>query len=538
MLSLHVAPVAPSSFTEAVVRFAGMQGSRNGKSPERRRLLPGAAVWLLAWIAMFLLDGHIDLGNQALILILAAAVAALWLPRAVSMAVCALAVLAFNFSFVPPRGTFAVGLEQHVLLLITMLAVSWLIALMVERQRRLAETERMHRARAEQLRALGEALRDAEDPLARAPLLQSTLAQMSGAPATLLVLSKPPSDDVNARDVPLVGEASPEERVALWLCMRQDAMTGGTGAVEQPVRWYIPMRGRSANYGAALIRFPSLPPDASASREHAQALCDQMGLAIERSVALHAAHSAQEAAQAQALRNTLLAAIAHDHRTPLATIMGAGSSLLEQSERLSPEQRKRLAATIVDEATQLARLTENTLQLARLDAPHASLNSDWESVEELVGTVARRVRQRDPARRLAISVEGNLPLLRCDAVLLVQLLDNLVDNAFKHGGGDVQLQAIRRGDHLVFSVQDRGPGVPDAWRARIFDAFQRVPDQQAAHSQRGAGVGLTVCRAIARAHKGELTLRDRPGGGACFEVSLPVEQPPADRGPDEAGVRP
>jgi two-component system, OmpR family, sensor histidine kinase KdpD len=500
--------------------------------------LLGAAAWLLAWAAMFLLDGHIDLGNQALILILAAAVAALWLPRLVWMAVCALAVLAFNFSFVPPRGTFAVGLEQHVLLLITTLAVSWLIALMVERQRRLAETERMHRARAEQLRELGEALRDADDPLARAPLLQATLAEMSGAPATLLVLSKPPSDDLDARDLPLVGEASPEERVALWLCMRQSAMTGGSAAAERPVEWYIPMRGRSASYGAALIRFPSLPTDASASRDHAQALCDQMGLAIERYVALRAAFAAEEAAQAQALRNTLLAAIAHDHRTPLATILGAGSSLLEQSERLSPEQRNRLAATIVDEATQLARLTENMLQLARLDAQHASLNTDWESVEELVGTVARRVRQRDPERRLAIAVAGSLPLLRCDAVLLVQLLDNLVDNAFKHGGGQVRLEAVRREDHIIFSVQDRGPGVPEAWRTRIFDAFQRVPDLQAAHSQRGAGVGLTVCRAIARAHRGELSFHERAGGGACFELSLPIEPAPASAAPDDAGILP
>ncbi|MGB2815937.1 MAG: ATP-binding protein [Burkholderiaceae bacterium] len=510
-----------------------MQGSRDGKAPERRRLLLGATAWLLAWIAMFLLDGHIDLGNQALILILAAAVAALWLPRPVSMAVCAFAVLAFNFSFVPPRGTFAVGLEQHVLLLITTLVVSWLIALMVERQGRLAETERMHRARAEQLRGLGEALRDADDPLTRASMLQSTLAQMSGAPATLLVLSKPPSDDDNARDVPLVGEASPDERVALWLCMRQAAMTGGTGAPEYPVRWYIPMRGRGANYGAALIRFPSPPSDASTSREHAQALCDQMGLALERYAALRAAFSAQEAAQAQALRNTLLAAIAHDHRTPLATILGAGSSLLEQSDRLSPEQRRRLAATIVDEATQLARLTENTLQLARLDAQHASLNSDWESVEELVGTVARRVRQRDPERKLAVAVEGSLPLLRCDAVLLVQLLDNLVDNAFKHGGGDVELRAFQRGHHVVISVQDRGTGVPEAWRARIFDAFQRVPGPRAAHSQRGAGVGLTVCSAIARAHGGELNFHARDGGGACFELSLPIEAVPAHLRPNE-----
>ena len=97
----------------------------------------------------------------------------------------------------------------------------------------------------------------------------------------------------------------------------------------------------------------------------------------------------------------------------------------------------RLAATILNEARQLARLTDNTLQLARLDAQAAALRPDWESVEELVGTVVRRMRQRDAKRPVKIALEPGLPLLRCDAVLLVQLLDNLLDNAFKHGGDDV-----------------------------------------------------------------------------------------------------
>lgn len=503
--------------------FEGMEASRVPPRSDPKRLQHGAAAWLVAWALMTLLDGHIDLGNQALILVLAAAVAALWLPLAVSMSACALAVLAFNFFFVPPRWTFAVGLEQHVLLLVTMLAVSWLIALLVERQRRLAAAERMLRARAEQLHGLGEALRDAADPVSRAPLLQAALQDLTGAPASLLLLPEAPADRDDPRHVPLVGDASPEERVALWLCMRQPAVSGGTGASDEPLKWYVPIRGRNANFGAALVRLPTPPSSASAPRQHAQALCDQMGLALERASAERAARAARDATQAQALRNTLLAAIAHDHRTPLATILGAGSSLLEQADRLSAEQRMRLAATIVDEATQLARLTDNTLQLARLDAQPAALRTDWESLEELVGTVVRRVRQRDAGREVKVVLEPALPLLRCDAVLLVQLIDNLVDNAFKYGGGDVELRASRRGDRVVLAVQDRGPGVPPVWRNRIFEAFQRAPTATGAETPRGAGVGLAVCRAIARAHGGELALCDRPDGGASFELSLPIE---------------
>lgn len=506
-----------------------MSTSSAGREVGRRALAAwrGVLVWAGAWLAMVALDGHIDLGNQALILVLAAALAALWLPAIVSMVACAAAVMAFNFAFVPPRGQFSVDLQQHALLLVTMLAVSWLIALMVERQRRLAGNERRERKRAEQLRGLGEALRDSEDPATRGQLLQSALAEMTGAPATLLLLPEPPSDTLDPQSVPILGEATPEERVALWLCLREPAILGRRDAANEAGSWYMPIRGRNANFGAALVRRAGSRDDPDEARAHVQALCDQMGLALERSSALRAAAAASDAARAQALRNTLLAAIAHDHRTPLATILGAGSSLLQQSEKLSPEQRARLAATIVDEATQLARLTDNTLQLARLDAPGLALHRDWESVEEIVGTVVRRRRQRGPESDLAISLEPGLPLVRCDAVLLVQLLDNLVDNAFKYGGGWVRVRAFRRDDRVVIAVDDDGPGVPEAWRSRIFDAFQRAPAFGRAEAARGAGVGLAVCRAIARAHGGELALRDRPEGGSTFEVALPVEAVPA-----------
>jgi two-component system sensor histidine kinase KdpD len=128
---------------------------------------PAAVVWLLAWLAMALLDGHIDLANQALILVVAAALAALWLPALVSMIACAVAVLAFNFSFVPPRGTFTVDLQQHTVLLITMLAVSWLIALLMARQRKLAVDARIQFQRAEQLRTQRSVARCPDRPSAR-----------------------------------------------------------------------------------------------------------------------------------------------------------------------------------------------------------------------------------------------------------------------------------------------------------------------------------------------------------------------------------
>jgi len=510
------------------------------EAPRQRRqstYWPAAVVWLLAWLAMGLLDERVDISNQALILVLAAALAALWLPAVVSMVVCAVAVMTFNFSFVPPRGTFTVDLHQHVLLLITMLAVSWLIALLMARQRRLAVDAQVQFQRAEQLRDFGEALRDAAEPRSCAPLLQQALSGLAAAPSSMLLLPDMPGD-VNRLDVCVaLGPMTAAEKSDLWTALRESReLIHGIDRLPDRRAWYLPMRGRTASFGAARLPMPAEPFDAAQLRSQAQALCDQMGLALERVDALRSAAAAREAAQTQALRNTLLAAISHDHRTPLATILGAASSLHDQSERLAPEQRRRLAAIIVDEATQLARLTDNTLQLARLDTPGLALHKDWESVEEVVGTVLRRLRQRGATRRVKSQLEPGLPLLRCDAVLLVQLLENLVDNAFKYGGDleQVEIQARREGDRLVLAVCDRGPGVPPEWRARIFDSFQRVPDARVqpgdaeATARRGAGVGLAVCRAIARAHGGDLTFLPRAHGGSRFECSLPLDLPPDD----------
>jgi two-component system, OmpR family, sensor histidine kinase KdpD len=494
----------------------------------RRRGVYALLVWAFAWSLMLALDHMLDLANLALLLVLASAIAGLWLRPAASALACAAAVLAFNWTFVPPRGTFSVDLRQHVWLLGAMLGVGWIVAALVARQRALAQSEQRAAAQARQLRAMGDALRDSDEPQSRGPALQEALAALAAEPVSLLMLrdALPARDDAQAAT--WLGAPDADVSAGLWLATRQAAALGpGTGRHEDQPYWYLPLRARGAAYGAAQL--PARNNSDEDVRAHAQALCDQMGLALERTQALRAAAQAREQAQAQQVRNALLAAIAHDHRTPLATILGAASSLIDQDALLSREQRRRLAASIVEEADRLARLTDNTLQLARLDAPGLALALDWESAEELVGTAIARVRRHDPQRRLRSRVEPNLPLLRCDAVLMVQMLINLLDNALKYGAPDapVELLVRRIGDELMFAVRDRGPGVPPALRERIFDVFQRGESNDAAHS--GSGIGLALCRAVARVHGGRLTLRARHHGGTSFECFVPlIAAPPGE----------
>ena len=509
-------------------------------TPEMRlsRAWPAALAWAAGWAALVLVDGHVDLANLAMLLVLSSAVASLWLPVWASLLSNTAALLAFNWSFVPPRGTLAIDLRQHALLLGTMLVVNSIIAALMAAQRRQARLARRHAAQAEQLRQWGDTLRDAIDPLAQVGALHAALGGLSGGPVAVLALKDraPPTDDDGA--ALRVGETDADQIAGLWHCLRQGQPLGpGTGRYEDLADWYLPLRGRGLSLGAAVLRGHGIERADPHLRDHAQALCDQLGLALQRALAGREAQGAREQAQDQGVRNALLAAISHDYRTPLATIMGAASSLQGQGERLSAEQRQRLAQSIVDETTQLSRLTDNTLQLARLDAPGVALRCDWESAEEIVGAALRQARRRDATRRVRARLEPGLPLLWCDAMLMSQLLDNLVDNALKYSPPEAPVEIlVRRQDgQVVLAVLDRGPGIAPGWRERVFEVFHRgaeaMPGAAPARTDTptarpGAGVGLAVCRAIARAHGGELRLRARGHGGCAFECVLPVRQPP------------
>jgi len=373
------------------------------------------------------------------------------------------------------------------------------------------------------LREFGDLMRDADRPDVHAHQLLQALSDMAGLPTAALLRPACGEPDI------VLGEPDANALAGLQLCADSGRALGpGTDHHAGEPDLYLPLRGRDEALGAVTLRglgTARLAPDYLA---HAQALCDQMGLALQRRCVQDEARRAGELAETQSTRNAMLAAISHDYRTPLATIMGSASALQTQGERLTHAQRQELAGRIVDETARLVRLTDNTLQLARLGAPGVALRSDWESAEEIVGAALRRVRRRPDGERVKARIEPELPLLWCDAALMSQLLDNLVDNALKYSPRDaaVELVVRRLGCEAMFAVRDRGPGIDPAWRERVFDAFQR--GDLAAFSQRppGAGVGLAVCRAIAEAHGGSLSLRSRGHGGCSFEFRLPLRAAP------------
>lgn len=456
----------------------------------------------------FALDHDVSLTSQSMLYVLAVVLAAYALPWLPSVLCAVTAVTALNFFFVPPRWTFAVDSEDHLIGLFSMLLVALVISHLASALRSKTALANANAQRAWQLQQLATALAEAATPHAAAELGRNALAQAFAGPCVLVL-----SADV---------DGMAELRDGLHCCMREAAVLGpGTGRWPGLDAWYLPLGDKTLMFGAVCIQ--SVRADDEAGRDHAQALCALLAQALARLQMAQSMHVAQQESQRQQLQSTFLAAISHDLRTPLAAVVGAASSLQTQRDKLSDAEQQRLLTSIVDEASYLSTVTENTLQLVRLSSTTLDIRPDWESVQEVVGAVLARVRQRDPQRRIQSRVPGDLPLVRVDAVLLAQLLSNLLDNALKYSDGAIDLVAKTHDGGVELSVKDRGPGIADAEMATLFEPYARS-DRAGPH---GAGLGLALCRAIAQAHHATLTVRQRRGGGCSVTLSLPAVAQPA-----------
>lgn len=246
----------------------------------------------------------------------------------------------------------------------------------------------------------------------------------------------------------------------------------------------------------------------------------QTALAVERAVAATAARDAELRAQTEQMRSSLLSAVSHDLRTPLASITGAATSLLSQSEHLAPATQRELLESIAEEAGRLERLVNNLLEITRLESGGVELHRDGHPLEEIAGAALTRLEPSLAQRPVITSFPADLPLVLVGDVLLTQLFVNLVENAVKYSPprSPIEIAARSDRDEIVIEVKDRGSGFAAGDERRVFEKFYRGKGMDA----RGAGLGLAICRAIVLAHSGSIAAENRPGGGAVLRIRLPA----------------
>ena len=478
-----------------------------------RPVRDGAVALLLltaATIANLLMDRHTTLTSEAMVYVLAIVLASYAVSRTAAVLAALAAVVCLNFFFIEPRYTLQVDAQENATALMAMLGVALVISHLAAISRRETESARLNERRARQLQELATALSGSSLPGEVHVLAQQSLARAFAGPCVVALMGQ--HNELRVQD------DQQELRDGMHACIREASVLGpGTGRWPGLDAWYLPLMSGRHISGAACVR--NVHARDIGGLEHAQAICALVGQALWRMKLAASMHAAEEQSQWHKAQNTFLAAISHDFRTPLGSIMAAASALEMQRHKLPDREQQRLLGSIVGEAGHLATLTENTLQLVRLENA-GELAFDWQSVEEIVGAVLGRVRARDVSRRIRSQVPAGLPLIKGDAVLLTQLLENLLDNALKYSADIIDLTVSQDVDHISLAVHDRGDGIAAGDDLSIFEPFRRSDRS----GKRGTGLGLAVCRAIARAHGGELTRVPRHGGGSSFVLRLPVEQ--------------
>ncbi|QDL53814.1 ATP-binding protein [Rhodoferax aquaticus] len=473
--------------------------------------------WLAALLILggataigFLADTHTSLTNQAMVYVLAVVFAAYALRWEQSVACAVGAVGAFNFFFVPPRWTFEVASHDHLLTVGAMLLVALLVNHLVAKLRDETFAARINETRALQLQTLAQVLSNTESQEEVIAEGIRSLDQAFTGTNTLLVCTE-------QGELAIPSEISVHDMDGLRCCMREKAVLGpGTGRWPGLDAWFIPLFAHETLQGAARIA-PALAAD-SPGRAHAQALCALIAQALHRLQMQTTLLQAKTQADRQQIQSTYVAAISHDLRTPLAALVGSASALQTQYHKLSQAGKDRLLEAIVREARYLNQVSENTLQLLQLENAPKAIRKDWQSMEEVVGAVLTRIRAQDTTRRIHCTVAPGIPLVQADAVLLAQLISNLLENALKYSDQTIELVVAADAGNLVLLVKDRGPCIPPEKYQAIFEPYSRN-DQS---GQRGTGLGLALCKAIAQAHGGTLGLRRRAHTGNTFVFTMPL----------------
>jgi two-component system sensor histidine kinase KdpD len=296
---------------------------------------------------------------------------------------------------------------------------------------------------------------------------------------------------------------------------------------------YIPLNGSTGTIGILVlepvdVRSISLPEQ----RQLLDTFVNLIIHALERAKLAEQAKNAILKMQAETLRNSLLSSISHDLRTPLATIVGAASTLETDEERLTKDSRRKLVSAISEEAQRMSELTTKILEMARLEAGEVLLNRQWYAPEEIVGSALRRLDKKLKNRQVNVHMADNLVLVHVDAVLLQQVMVNLLDNADKYSpaGLPIDISVVTTPFNLSITVADRGQGIPEDLQQKIFDKFFRIHMESA---QSGVGLGLSICRAIVEAHGGEIQVTNRSGGGSMFQLHIPILECPPTIDPEE-----
>jgi two-component system, OmpR family, sensor histidine kinase KdpD len=444
-----------------------------------------------------------------------------------------LSFFVYNFFFIPPIYTFTIAEPYELLALVIFLVVAVISSALAGRVR---EQAKIAAIRVRAMRRLYEFTRRLSGLATLDSVAEGAASEIHaslGRPVVVLL--------AQGDDIALTAAWPPEDALdaaamtaARWAYNHVEPAGADTGTLPIIPWYFVPLRSGSKSLGVVgLSKDKDAPPLDSEARALLTTLVEQTAAALDRASLARDMVSAKTATETERVRNTLLASVSHDFRTPLSSILGSATSLIDYGDQLDAAAKKDLLGQIKKEAEDLDEMVRNLLAITRIDAGALELRRDWIDLREVAERVVSAARRHGARQNIEINLPANLPLVRADATLAEQAVGNVVANAIVHTPSEthVLMDADVGPNSVALRITDDGPGIPSDALAYVFDKFAKGGDARGHFSDgsQGTGLGLAIAKGIMEAHggaiKGESPAAD--GRGARFIMTFPREETPA-----------
>ncbi|WP_338563140.1 two-component system sensor histidine kinase KdpD [Erwinia sp. E_sp_B04_8] len=498
-----------------------------GTSGKWRQKIRGclAAAMLCAGITFFTkwLLPDFSPTNQVMIYLLGVVLIAIGFGRLPSVFASLLNIVAFDLFFVAPEWQFAVSDAQYLVTFAVMLAVGVITGNLTAGVRYQARVARHREQRARYLYELAGGLNQARDPGELTRICQRVVSAALYARCEVWLPDHrgelvPPAE-------PML-DVVPDSAIIKWSFDKGQAAGAGTDTLPGVPYKILPLRS-SGNLGLLIIE----PKNARnliipEQQRLLDTFCMLISGALERLELTRKEQVSRLAAEREELRNSLLAALSHDLRTPL-TVLSGQAEILALDLSASGSAYARQAGDIRMQTLSTIRLVNNMLDMARIEDAGFRLRTDWISLEEVVGSAIKSLEMLLPAEKIRLDLPDKMILLQADGPLLERVFVNLMENAIKYASAENDIIGIRARElcgEIEIGIWDSGPGLPAGKEKTLFEKFTRGESESAIP---GVGMGLAICRTIVEMHQGTIQACNRPEGGACFTFVLPLPPGPA-----------